>query len=348
MAGMRVAQIGVGPEQFRLPSGSPANRQNMLIALLPLAAAHRPGLSYAQTDGQTLELTFARPELEGIAPLSDLNAARILLAEATVHTVQLTVDGQACHYGDSTVQAVEGDGIQLSTPLECPSGTNWHYDAGFLTKMETGHRHYLEAFGQPIAVLDPQHKEADFTGQTSTSDVSIQFLKLGIEHIWTGYDHLMFLFGLLIAARRLPDMLLVVTGFTLAHSITLSLAATGQLSLPPSIVEPAIAATIVLVGIENFFHPPARRRIIITFFLGLIHGFGFAGALAELGLPQHALVLALLCFNGGVEIGQATVVLVLLPLLLALHRLKSWPTLEKIGSTLVILAGIYWMADRLL
>lgn len=321
---------------------------NMLLTLLPTAAAHRPGLSYAQTDGHTLDLTFARPELTGIVPLSDLDAARILLAQATVQNVQLTVDGQACRYEDSTIQAVEGDGILIRTPLDCPPGTNWHYNAGFLTTMETGHRHYLEAFGQPIAVLDPQHREAGFTGQSSKSDVSLQFLQLGIEHIWTGYDHLMFLFGLLIAARRLPDMLMVVTGFTLAHTLTLSLAATGQLSLPPSIVEPAIAVTIALVGIENFFHPPARRRIIITFFLGLIHGFGFAGALAELGLPQHALILALVCFNGGVEIGQAAIVIVLLPLLLALHRYKDWPILEKIASSLVVLSGMYWLIARIL
>lgn len=320
----------------------------MNLWLLAAAQAHRPGLSYARTDGQTLELTFARPELTGIAPLSDLQAARYLLAEATVQKVVLTVDGAPCTYGETTVQAVEGDGIELSTSLHCPSGTNWHYDAGFLMGMETGHRHYLEAFAQPVAVLDPEHREASFTGQADSGEVAIQFLKLGVEHIWTGYDHLMFLFGLLLAANRLRDMLMIVTGFTVAHSITLSLAATGRLSLPPSLVEPAIACTIAFVGLENFFSPPPRRRVVVTFFLGLIHGFGFAGALAELGLPQHALVLALLCFNGGVEMGQAAVVLLLLPLLLWLHRFSAWKTLSRVGSGIVVGGGLYWMAQRML
>ena len=319
----------------------------MNLYLMASALAHRPGLSYARTDGQTLNLTFARPELTGIAPLADLDAARLLLTEATVQKVLLTVDGQPCSFGDTTVFAVEGDGIELSTAIHCPAGTNWHYNAGFLSGMESGHRHYLEAFGQPVGVLDPTHIDATFTGQASASNVATQFLELGVEHIWTGYDHLMFLFGLLLAANRLRDMLMVVTGFTVAHSITLTLAATGRVSLSPALVEPAIAFTIACVGIENFFHPPARRRVIITFFLGLIHGFGFAGALAELGLPQHALVLALVCFNGGVELGQAAVVLLMLPVLLYLHRFSGWTRMSQVGSAIVTMSGLYWMIQRL-
>ena len=173
-------------------------------------------------------------------------------------------------------------------------------------------------------MLDASSPAVTIEGRPDRGEVAKRFLKLGIEHIWTGYDHLLFLLGLLIAADSLRTMLFVVTGFTVAHSITLSLAALGLVHVSPAIVEPAIAATIAFVGIENFWHPPARRRVVVTFCLGLVHGFGFAGMLQELGLPRDALATALLCFNGGVELGQAAVVAVALPILLQLRRFPGW------------------------
>jgi hypothetical protein len=139
-----------------------------------------------------------------------------------------------------------------------------------------------------------------------------------------------------------------VTGFTIAHSITLSLAATEVFVLSPTIVEPAIAASIAYVGFENLLRPPFRRRVVLTFLLGLIHGFGFAGMLAELGLPQGNLAVALLSFNGGVELGQAVVAGGILPMLLWLRKYPWW---EKRGvpalSIAIALAGAYWLVDRI-
>ncbi len=317
----------------------------MILWLVPEVLAHRPGLSYARIDPDALTLTFARPELANHIPMEDLEASRVLIAELTLDQVEVSAGGVRCTLSDPTVTAVEGDGVAIRAALLCPSGEG-RYRAGFLGEMEPGHRHYVEVEGAAVAMLDAGAPETSFTA--AQGSVAGRFFGLGVEHIWTGYDHLAFLFGLLLTARRLRDMLVIVTGFTVAHSITLTLAALGYVTLPPALVEPAIAASIVVVGVENFWRPPARRRVILTFLLGLIHGFGFAGMLAQLGLPRHALATALVCFNGGVEVGQAAVVAVVLPLLLWLRRYDSF---EKravpLGSAGLALAGLYWLVERL-
>jgi hypothetical protein len=146
----------------------------------------------------------------------------------------------------------------------------------------------------------------------------------------------------------------VVTAFRLAHSITLSLAVLDLVRIPGSIVEPLIALTVIWVAVENFLSRDVERRWRLTFFLGLIHGFGFAGVLQEYGLPSDAIGLALASFNVGVEIGQLAIVALLMPLLLALDRL--WPrshggagrppALVYGISFPVALLGLWWLAER--
>lgn len=173
---------------------------------------------------------------------------------------------------------------------------------------------------------------------------------LGVEHILLGFDHLLFLAGLLIACRRVRPMLIIVTAFTIAHSITLVVGALNWVVLPGRIVEPLIAASIVFVGIENLVRRDAApARVALCFAFGLVHGLGFAGALRDLGLGQRgtSIALPLLGFNLGVEAGQLLVVAVLLPALLLLRRkpnLARWvlPT----ASVCVATAGGYWLLDR--
>jgi hypothetical protein len=315
------------------------------LCLVPEASAHRSGLSYAQIQSDALILTFARPELARLGPVDDLGAASARIAEATLARAKVT-SSRICVVGEPAVRAVEGDGIEIRAGLACPSGESWNFEAGYLAELQPGHRAYLEAFGAPVAVLDRSQPTATFAGAADRGQVALEFGKLGVEHIASGYDHLAFLAGLLLAAPRLRDVLFIVTGFTVAHSITLSLAATGAFTLPPSFVEPAIAASIAWVGIENFWDPGARRRVAITFGLGLIHGFGFAGALAELGLPRGSLALALVTFNAGVEAGQAAVVGVLLPVLLLLARTSRWRTIQRVLSAAVAVAGAAWLWGR--
>jgi hydrogenase/urease accessory protein HupE len=302
------------------------------------AEAHRPGLSYARIDREGLHVTFARPEL---GDRTDL------LAEAAV-----SVDGAPCQLGPPTVAPVEGDGIETSATLACPPGERWTFEGGYLADFPAGHRQYLEAFGHSVAVLDASAPRASFAGDATTSSagaVAVDFLELGVEHILTGADHLAFLLGLLLAARSLRDMALVVSGFTVAHSITLALAALQLVHVPPSIVEPAIALTIAFVAVENFFDPPVKRRLAITFCLGLIHGFGFAGILEELGLPGGQVALALVSFNLGVEAGQLAVVLPLLPVLLWLRQKEAWRRQGmRAASSVLALAGAAWFVERVL
>lgn len=287
-----------------------------------------------------MHLTFAAPELAGLGDPAAIRA-------------RVAVDGAPCALGEPTVRTVEGDGIEVSAALDCPAGSTWTLDAPYLADFAPGHRHFVEAFGGSAAVLDAGHPTATFPGPqgggSATGSVAVDFFGLGVEHILTGTDHLAFLLGLLLAARSLREMAAVVSGFTVAHSITLALAALDVVQLSPRIVEPAIALSIAYVAVENFTEPPARRRMALTFLLGLLHGFGFAGILAELGLPAGHLVVALLSFNVGVEAGQLLVVLPLLPLLLWLRRHEAWRvTGVRVLSTLLALAGLGWFVARVL
>lgn len=183
------------------------------------------------------------------------------------------------------------------------------------------------------------------------SSIFWSFLKLGIEHIWTGYDHLFFLAGLLIVCTNLRAVIGIVTSFTVAHAITLGLAATDIVHLPGRVVDPLIAATIMFVGLENLYgratEPKGRR--IVAFVFGLIHGFGFADVLRGLGLGTHgtSLALPLFGFNLGVELGQLAVAIVVLPII---WRLRKYPVFAQRGitviSSVVAATGCYWLIKR--
>lgn len=180
-----------------------------------------------------------------------------------------------------------------------------------------------------------------------------EFLKLGIGHILNlgAFDHLLFLIALLLGCQRLKPMLLVITGFTLAHSFTLALAALDIVTIPTRIVEPAIAASILFVAAENFRrHEKSWHRYALTCGFGLIHGFGFASALRASGLGGTGteIALPLLAFNGGVEIGQLTVAAILLPLLFILQK-NPW--FRRFGvraiSAGIILVAAWWLVTRI-
>ena len=191
-----------------------------------------------------------------------------------------------------------------------------------------------------------------------------QYIADGVWHIWIGYDHILFLLALLLPAvlvrqsgRWAPapriggafkEVLKVVTAFTVAHSITLSLAALGLISLPSRLVESAIAASVIFAALSNLRGAVELKRWVMAFAFGLIHGFGFASVLADLGLPQNALVLALIGFNVGVELGQLAIVAVFLPLAFALRDTRLYQVgIFKGGSLVVALLASWWLAQRL-
>jgi hypothetical protein len=175
------------------------------------------------------------------------------------------------------------------------------------------------------------------------------FIKLGIEHIITGYDHLLFLVALLATAQGFWSVVRIVTAFTFAHSVTLSIATLDILTIPGRIIEPLIAASIVWVALENLLvTEPDRRRWIWSFVFGLVHGFGFASALGELGLKGSAIVRALVGFNVGVEIGQLIFVALFLPALAVLKRGRGASLTPRIASVAVAIVGSYWLGERIL
>ena len=178
------------------------------------------------------------------------------------------------------------------------------------------------------------------------------FVGEGIHHIFIGPDHMLFIVGLLLLGGSITRLLKIVTAFTVAHSITLALATLGILNPSPGIVEPAIALTIAFIGVENILASRNGRdvRALIAFGFGLIHGFGFAGVLRELGLPAGARAWALFSFNGGVEVAQSVIVLSVAPLLALLKSSSdAWSRrVVAVGSWCVILAGAVWFLQRVL
>jgi hydrogenase/urease accessory protein HupE len=182
-----------------------------------------------------------------------------------------------------------------------------------------------------------------------TLTVVRKFALSGIHHILIGPDHLLFIIGLLLLGGSLRKLVLVVSAFTLAHSVTLSIAALGIFSPPAWIVEPAIALSIIYVGIDNLMVRDGRdMRAWIAFAFGLIHGFGFAGVLREMDLPPRALGWSLFSFNLGVEIGQVAVVLTVASLLAAVRARNErlGRRLAFAGSIVVVIAGAFWFIER--
>ena len=201
------------------------------------------------------------------------------------------------------------------------------------------------------AILDSRQPRVEYiagSGQTSWKVIQ-RFVPAGVEHIWTGPDHLLFLLALLLPGGTVRRLAAIVTAFTIAHSITLSLAVFNLVTPPPSVIEPAIALSIMYAGADNLLARDGRDlRVLTAFGFGFIHGFGFASVLREMGLPAGALGWSLFSFNLGVEIGQLVIVLaVAAALQLARSRRPTWSRpLTVAGSSVVIAAGAFWFVQR--
>ena len=244
---------------------------------------------------------------------------------------------------------------------------NCRLEEDFLNKLPAGHKQFVtikDASGHGLGEKMLSQSDSSFTltlpaasqGTQSTNSESTksstftEFLLLGIEHILTGYDHLLFLFSLLIVTHSFWPAVKIITFFTIAHSITLALAGLNIIDIPSSIVEPLIAATIIYVGVENIIrgdHPKGRQWL--AFFFGLIHGFGFAAVLREMGISSYetGIMIPLLSFNLGVELGQIAVTVMFLPVIWWLHKI---PQIEArftpVCSIFVCLMGGYWLLER--
>ena len=216
------------------------------------------------------------------------------------------------------------------------------------------HQTFLNVYeGEALtqAILDGRHDSFQYFAGTrqGTFAVIAKMLPAGIHHILIGPDHILFLIGLLLTGGSLRQLALIVTAFTIAHSLTLSLAALNIVSPPERLIEPAIALSIIYVGADNLLRDGGRdMRMWIAFGFGFIHGFGFANVLREMELPQRALAWSLLSFNLGVEVGQLLIVGVVASAL-AWVRLRSASIARQVayvGSIVVIVAGACWFVQR--
>jgi hydrogenase/urease accessory protein HupE len=186
-----------------------------------------------------------------------------------------------------------------------------------------------------------------------TAAVAATFVRAGIEHILIGPDHVLFIVALVILGGSLARLLTIVTAFTLGHSVTLSLAVTGLASVPAVMVEPAIALSIVVAGLDNLLAADGRVRRdvrpLAAACFGLVHGFGFASVLREFGVPASAIGVSLLSFNVGVEIGQLAIVAGVLAMVAGLRR-QSSAAADRVAfaaSALIVIAGAWWFVQRI-
>ncbi len=238
---------------------------------------------------------------------------------------------------------------------------------GLLFEIDAQHRGLLRVEGLgPVrnAIFTAEARDLAFDASVASGAAQFgAFVRDGVKHIAIGLDHILFLVALLLPAvlvrvegrwrptASLPRTLLnvggIVTAFTVAHSITLTAAALQWVQVPSRLVESLIAASVVLTALDNLFPFLPRRRWIVAFTFGLLHGFGFASVLLDLGLPRETLALSLLGFNVGVEVGQLLLVLLLIPLAHALRRTTAYPRYAVgVGSAAIALAATGWMVER--
>ncbi|MFC5604816.1 HupE/UreJ family protein [Sporosarcina koreensis] len=187
----------------------------------------------------------------------------------------------------------------------------------------------------------------DVSTPTKSGSAWFSFFKLGMIHILEGYDHLLFLIALLLRKQTLKQYIGIVTAFTIAHSITLSLSVLDIVNLPSLFVESVIALSIIYVALENIFRKKIQYRWGLTFAFGLIHGLGFADLLKEMALPKSQLAVALVSFNIGIEVIQVGIVLLCLPILFYLHKMNNSLKVIQIISGFIVISGAYFLVQQL-
>jgi len=273
--------------------------------------------------------------------------------------ISVIVDGQnqPIEYLEATIPEV-GD-IELSRPselvlsVELPKGASavqigWVKQYGTLIVRQNGVEQSYTGFLSAGEITDPISLSGG--GGKSGWDAFWSYIPTGFDHIIPkGLDHILFVLGLFFFSIHLRPLLVQVTAFTLAHTVTLALGALGLVTIPASVVEPLIAASIVFVAVENIF---ARKlnpwRTFIIFGFGLLHGLGFASVLAEFGMPSNGFIPALVGFNVGVELGQLAVIAIAFFAVGLWFRNKTWyrPVVAVPASVAIAIVGAGWFVER--
>jgi len=342
-----------------------------------LSFAHDPGLSTVQLrflpNRIESEMTFARGDLESLLRLDadddgtvsslELAATRPALEQLAREALGVRIDQRVVAAESIGYRLDEANNFHLTGVWPLQRGGTLVLGSALMDRLPRGHRQYVTALAPTGAVLAEALLSAGQNGITLDlkklfeaeaapycNHTTRGFLMLGVEHIATGYDHLLFLFALLLMAPAFRQAALLITSFTVAHSITLGLATLDLLHVPSKYVEPLIAASIVYVGVENLIRRDGPRgRWLLTFAFGLVHGLGFASVLRELGVGAGAtgVVMPLLSFNLGVEAGQIAIVAIALPLI---WLARKFPAGARYGvpmaSSVVVALGGWWLLER--
>jgi hydrogenase/urease accessory protein HupE len=342
--------------------------------------AHDPGISRADGGFRAgrleLNVGFAPADVQALLPTAarsgtkwvdaDFDAAKTQLEALALELWEARLNGEVVAPIETQVQLVTGDSVNFHFVYPCPPGSRLQLRGRKLGELPPGHRQFLivvDPRGSTVtqkllsakdSVVEIEGAAADETAppaERQGAQTFWGFVWLGIEHIWKGYDHLLFLFALLVVCRSFRSIVAIISCFTLAHSLTLALATLEVVKLPSRLVEPAIAASIVFVGVENLLRrgEEPRGRWALTFAFGLIHGFGFASVLRELGVGAdgRGIAMPLFTFNLGVEIGQVAVAAVVLPLIWQLRKNEKFVQRGvPVLSALVAAAGAWWFLQR--
>jgi hydrogenase/urease accessory protein HupE len=342
----------------------------LLAGLAAPAVAHPVPFSFVDVrlGPDTVELTLVAHVFDvahelGVDPPEQLLDTAVLdsrgseLAALLRSRLQIAVDGTRLTGSEwsAPVPLRERQSIQLRARYPTAGATGSVAVAARLFPYDPNHQTFLNFYERDAltsqTILDRNHADFEYFAGTRQGILAVirKFVPAGIQHILIGPDHLLFLFGLLLLGGSVRRLLLIVTAFTVAHSITLSLAALNIVTPPARIIEPAIALSIVYVGIDNLMVGRGRDvRAWIAFGFGFIHGFGFASVLREMELPSRALGWSLFSFNLGVEIGQLFVVVIVASALLALRARNETAgrRLAYAGSLVVVAMGAFWFIQR--
>lgn len=351
----------------------------VLVALVAPAAAHPLDVGYVRIEqkGEALaidvdiELAAAAAALkvdEKLLDAAGLAARAQALAEATFERAPITTDAGACTWSPATT-SLTARTVRISATATCTGAgvRRWAFpmikEARISPTFELLVKEVL-ADTERLTLVDRYKPELEL-GEASTASYGFgEFLWSGVEHIgaapnqwhdeagWKlpdGLDHILFLLALILAGGTLLQLVGIASGFTLGHSITLALAALGVARPPSSVIEPLIALSIAFVAVEAITGLWKQHRWKIAMGFGLIHGFGFANALAGLDLSTGQMVKALVGFNLGVEVGQLLLMLALVPLVFLAHKNEFAKRYVIKGlAGLIFIAGMYWFVERVL
>lgn len=341
--------------------------------LVTAVSAHDPGLSAARLqvadNGASLWLSYARADIERLVRMDgnrdgkvsgdEIDAARLDLIALFAGAVRLEIDTAPVLPESTSVSVDANDNVTFDSTWSFKGASRIGFQNDMIGRLPAGHRQYftlVDEQGRTLyeRLMDAGGNRIDTeakTGNTEKPRSFAQFFTLGIEHIVTGFDHLAFLFALLLVGGTIRQSAAIITSFTLAHSITLALATFELVHLPTSLVEPLIAASIVYVGLENIIRREVKRRWLLTFAFGLVHGLGFATVLREFGIGGSVAeaFVPLFSFNLGVEVGQLAIAAAVLPLIWKLKQRHSFvPRFVPFCSALLVLVGGYWLVERIL